>query len=1206
MYVVDTEGRILYANRGAQEMTGFTAVELTSMNMMDLNAPECAVQVPARIEAMRERGDLAFETKHITRNGGTIDVEVRTRTFDTDGQTLFLSVARDTTERKRIEEALRESEEEKHIILESTNELVVLQDTNHRIVWANQSAANAVGMEMDALIGQYCYKAWADRDSPCEDCPALDAISTGTDQQRERTDPQGRYWLASASPVFEQDGALSGVVTVTLDVTAQKMAEQELRRVQQEQQLVLDTTRELIVFHTPDLRVIWANSASAESVGQEVRDLVGKHCYEIWAGRDSPCPDCPVLTSLSTGKPETAEQRTLDGRHWMLSANVARNETGEIVGAVEVGTDITARVLAEQAVRETEEKYHSLVESINDVVYSVDSDGRVAFISPQVEHLSGIPPAAIVGRHFTDFVHPDDLPALLQSWERLRQGIMEPSEFRVFDVAGTLRHVRSSSRPHFDNGRFVGATCSMVEITERVEAERELRESESRYRELFEQTIAPMVLTTPAGAVIEANEAWHRLFGYSREDLATLDIHDTYAEPSMRDSLLEALARNEQIVDDEIALRRKDGTVLTCLRSVTSNRASDGTVRSLQSVIRDVTAQREAEREARASAALLKRGEQLSKTGGWSYEVATDTAKWTEGCYALHELDPASAIPLVEASLNCYAREDRQSIFKAFRRALEEGVPYLREADFITFKGAKRRVRTVGVPEMVDGKVARVVGSVADITEQHRATTALRESEERFRALFDLSMDPTCIDTESGAIIDANNAWLKLFGYTRDDLKSISSHSIHLTPESREALVRRVVTSGTIHDEEIKLKKRDGTVLDCLHSMVARKDHTGAVVAIQSVVRDITEKKRAEQALRESEERFRTLSENLDDAVVRMDRDFRLLYANPAMERVSGGSNGQFLAQLMDDSPESSQMMRDLRRDIQVVFDTGQPVSSGGEISLTDGVRVLGWSIAPERDLRGDVTTAIVSIHDVTDLRRAQEEAKESEARLRELAGYLQDATEKERTAIARDLHDHLGQGLTALRFDLAAVRNRINKDTGEARTAIENAIQMVDGLAADVRRLSSELRPGMLDDLGLCAAIEWHVGQFSERTGVACEISLPEDDSGIDSRVNTAAYRVLQELLTNVARHADATRVTIHMKREHGALSLTVRDNGRGISKRQLRSKESLGILGMRERIKSLGGDLTISGERGRGTTATVKIPIECPSRDEGLRSGK
>jgi len=192
------------------------------------------------------------------------------------------------------------------------------------------------------------------------------------------------------------------------------------------------------------------------------------------------------------------------------------------------------------------------------------------------------------------------------------------------------------------------------------------------------------------------------------------------------------------------------------------------------------------------------------------------------------------------------------------------------------------------------------------------------------------------------------------------------------------------------------------------------------------------------------------------------------------------------------------------------------------------------------------------------------------------------------------------------LRFDLAAVRNRINKDTGEARTAIENAIQMVDGLAADVRRLSSELRPGMLDDLGLCAAIEWHVGQFSERTGVACEISLPEDDSGIDSRVNTAAYRVLQELLTNVARHADATRVTIHMKREHGALSLTVRDNGRGISKRQLRSKESLGILGMRERIKSLGGDLTISGERGRGTTATVKIPIECPSRDEGLRSGK
>jgi PAS domain S-box-containing protein len=212
--------------------------------------------------------------------------------------------------------------------------------------------------------------------------------------------------------------------------------------------------------------------------------------------------------------------------------------------------------------------------------------------------------------------------------------------------------------------------------------------------------------------------------------------------------------------------------------------------------------------------------------------------------------------------------------------------------------------------------------------------------------------------------------------------------------------------------------------------------------------------------------------------------------------------------------------------------------------------------------------------------------------RLRDLAGYLQDAREEERKRIAREVHDELGQALTALKFDVAQLQKWLPGDEPGLRERADAMAALIDASMRTVRRVSTELRPGLLDDLGLAAAIEWQVGEFAERTGIRCDLHLGEEDVRLESEVATALFRVLQETLTNVARHAGASEVRVELVIDPREVVLRVRDDGRGISESEASSHQALGLLGVRERARSLGGGVRFDGVRGQGTTVTVRIP--------------
>ena len=234
-----------------------------------------------------------------------------------------------------------------------------------------------------------------------------------------------------------------------------------------------------------------------------------------------------------------------------------------------------------------------------------------------------------------------------------------------------------------------------------------------------------------------------------------------------------------------------------------------------------------------------------------------------------------------------------------------------------------------------------------------------------------------------------------------------------------------------------------------------------------------------------------------------------------------------------------------------------------------------------------------VLVREVAERKRAEEQLKKSEENLRALAAHLQSVREEEWTRISREIHDELGQALTGIKMDLRWIANRLPATQKALIEKTKSMAGLVDQTIQSVRKIASRLRPEVLDELGLTAAIEWQAKEFRKRTGVRCRLSLLPDGVTLDRDRSTAIFRIFQELLTNVARHANATTIHVTMRLESGTLELSVEDNGKGVDEAVAYSSKSLGFLGMRERILPFGGKIEVAGARRNGTKVRISIPL-------------
>ncbi len=233
--------------------------------------------------------------------------------------------------------------------------------------------------------------------------------------------------------------------------------------------------------------------------------------------------------------------------------------------------------------------------------------------------------------------------------------------------------------------------------------------------------------------------------------------------------------------------------------------------------------------------------------------------------------------------------------------------------------------------------------------------------------------------------------------------------------------------------------------------------------------------------------------------------------------------------------------------------------------------------------------------------RRAEEQLRESHEQLRALSVYLQSVREEERTRIAREVHDELGQALTSCKLDLSWIAGKLPRGLKPLLAKTKALSAHIDSTIQMVRRISTELRPGVLDHLGLAAALEWQANEFQTRTGIRCDVHSRVREPLLDRDLDTTLFRIFQETLTNIIRHAGATQVTVDLKESKGRIILDIRDNGRGISEDEISKPESMGLLGMRERAALLGGDFKISRLPGsKGTQVSVTIPLRRARRHE------
>ncbi|MBI4267242.1 MAG: PAS domain S-box protein [Chloroflexi bacterium] len=373
----------------------------------------------------------------------------------------------------------------------------------------------------------------------------------------------------------------------------------------------------------------------------------------------------------------------------------------------------------------------------------------------------------------------------------------------------------------------------------------------------------------------------------------------------------------------------------------------------------------------------------------------------------------------------------------------------------------------------------------------------------------------------------------------------------------------------------------------------------GNIEAVILYGRDITERKQAQSALEESEEKFRSLVNNVKLGIFRSTpgQGGRFLEVNPAMTDITGYSHDELLGMNVSDLYVNPTDRKTVLKEVSkakgnITNDLRFRKKDGTEIIVSD-------TKVPVRDNAGKIIYFDGIMEDITDHKKAEQELRKSRSELRNLSLYLQRAIEEERKLTAREIHDRLGQPLTALKIDLSWVWQRLPPNTEFLFDKIRDMLGMIDRTIQIVKSISTQLRPAVLDDIGLAAAIEWMSAEFQRRTGIRCELHLKNGDLVPEEERDTVSFRILQEALTNIARHAQATVVRISMCARDDNLVLEINDNGKGIAKEQIYSSRAFGLIGMRERALSLGGTIEIFNNRGKGTTVKLSLPLG-PKKEE------
>ncbi|WP_339491904.1 PAS domain S-box protein [Pseudomonas rhizophila] len=1050
---------------------------------------------------------------------GEIWLEGRsTPTLEADGSIIWFGFLHDISERKRIDRALMESEERFRLAFESLAIGMALLGLDGRWLRVNCYLCELLGREEDELL-QTSSQALTHPDDFSEELDwgrllAMEGVCylRMDKRYRHRNGEYVRVQL-TVSAIRSSDATPLYFVVQIEDLSRLLKAEEHLSLLD----LALSHVHEAAYLIDRQARFRYVNDEACRSLGYSRAELLGMTVEEI----DLDWTNEQVLEDWSyaaQGTPEIIESRHLasDGRIFPVELSITYLELDGQSYSLELARDITERRRLHAARQESEKRYREVFDNSSDCLYLLeiteDRQFRYMEVNAAFERVSGLDRRQLIGRCLGEVVP--------QAGRKVMEGLMsclargEAIEWSTeIDLpAGSVSSHSTFIPVRDEQGHIYRIVGISRDISERKRMETRLLTSEQQFRALAENSLNLIIRYDLDCRRTYVNPAFERYTGIPADRALKMPVEDGWTANMAVEGYLGLLRQVIRTGEPlETVLEWPDaasGERVVHAFQINAERGADGSVTSVLVKGYDIT---ELKRHERLEEARLRIFERL-----------------------------AQGAPLVEvlSLVTAYVEQARPEFLISIRLVSDDG----RHLNLITASS-------------LPADYLHAVGDIYISEECNaagwRSATIIVE---------DISVDPRCAAIKEAA--------------TKAGLRACWSVPIK-------------DSSGNLLGLFSVFLRRPGHPTDNDLKLIYQASHLAAIAV---------ERKYAEALLRESEKRYREIFDNTPDVIARFDSKGRFLYVNPAAEDMLDKSQGALLGRTFRQVSPRSGLARSFQGRVEQVLRSGQ----AGEAELTmdlpagqDSAPVCYQvRLVPERDQSGALIGVLTVGRDVSAWRAAERRLKESHVQLRLLSSRRESTREEERKHIAREIHDELGQQLSALRMGISLLRLQFGNDQPLLVERVQALMLRVDEILQVVRNVATSLRPSALN-MGLISALEWLGSEFTRNTGIECRLRASSTRLALDDERATAIFRVIQESLTNVGRHSRARRVNIHLDHDAEHLQIEVADDGRGFDPQQL-PEGTLGLLGMRERGHMVGGTVTIDSAPGQGTRVRVYIPFQ------------
>jgi PAS domain S-box-containing protein len=1109
--------------------------------------------------------------------------------------------------------ALAESEDRFKKIMETSVDAILVTELEGVVLDCNQAFVKAYGaLSKEELLGIAGYQLlhpdeklrYAEMDAQ------LHQQGNITDMEVKFLRKNGTVLIMnlSASLVSDQEGKRTVVICTFHDITERKRMENELRQSEERFRALIENSSDIVAILGTDNTIRYVSPSVERLLGYKTEELIGQKITDYLHPEDMDI----AIAALTPGIPAEAI-----GPMVVLRLRNKRSSwsTLEVIGqsmydhpAIE-GTIVNCRSItgqkhAENELRKSNQLLESTLASIDDAVFVIDSEtGKIAECNPAASEMFGYPRGEMLTRTpIFLYVSENARDEFVRQMELAleEKGVLSHFEYQMKRKDGTIFPIESSIRPlNGPDGKQFGWVSLVHDITDRKQAEEELRKS----NQLLESTLASIddavfVFDATTSKITECNPAASEMFGYPRGDMLGRTPEFLHIDDNARQELIKelnlAVREKGRLSHFEFPMKRKDGTIFPTEHSVVPLNEPDGKQFGWVSVVHDITERKRAEDELRESNQLLEKTLASLKEAvfiiDWNTRLitdcnpaATDMFGYSREEFLGRSIDflHVNADALAEFREHLYEEMGEKGFFNAFEF-------HMKRKDGTVFPTE----HSVTVLFNEQGEQVSWVSVIRDITERRRMEDELRESEEKFSKAFQSNPAPMAISGMDGRYIEINEAFSRMLGYQQEDVygRTPTEVGFFVDPGKNRRAVEILREQGQLQNYEMSVRTKSGEILHGL--FFAEPLQLSDRPLMLTVMNDITQRKQAEDQLRESEEKYHRLIDLLPIGVG-IHKNGRITLINPTGAKLMGANNQEEMLgkPMMDLIHPDYRELAKARIKNSLIKGTIAGQEEEKFIRM-DGTAFDAQATALPFGTGNDASMLVV-FDDITERKRVQEAIAFQNVRIQEVSRQLVEVQEREKRLLASELHDDLGQSLTSLKLMLELASG--TRSSAERKQRLNTARDVVSDLMDKVRNLSLDLRPAMLDDFGLFAALRWLFERFQSQTGISvwCDYDL-NSDRRFKSAVETAAFRIIQEALTNVARHAEVkdAQVSIEVGNE---LSIEIADQGSGFDNAEMVRKftSSGGLSGMQERARLLGGQVDILSKKGAGTRVVAKIPL-------------